>query len=468
MLFNSVEFLFLFLPATLIAFAAARRYGERASLALLLLASLIFYSAWNWRYTPWLLASVVTNFALAKVLEKHKSPAILWSAIALNLAPLIWAKYAPWLGAMAGLNIQATELPLGISFVTFLQIAFVVDVWAGRTKAVRPLPYCVFVTWFPHLISGPILRYAEISPQLARVNESHPRRDEQIARALLLILTGLFSKVVIADTVAVYVDPLFARAQVLVWWEAWTAAIGYSVQLYFDFAGFCSVALGVSLLFGIRLPINFNSPYRATSVTDFWRRWHISLSTWFRDYVYVPMGGNRRGRAREFVALVTTFFLAGLWHGAAWTFVIWGLLHAAMIVVHRTWTRARMSMPDAAGQLLTVLGVVLAWVPFRAANMSDALRIWEAMAGLHGFAAPAGIAALGDYLPGFIRFVPVPGLSGSELIILLAVLCAAATLPNVNDWKLSPTPRWATALAGVALLVAFSLSRPTQYLYWQW
>lgn len=468
MLFNSVEFLFIFLPIALGAFLLARRHSNDATLVVLFCLSLAFYSYWNWRNTPLIVGSVIVNYFFAKALETSRSKRLLWTAIAANLAPLVWFKYAHWLGSLVGLDLPLQELPLGVSFVTFLQIAFVVDVWSGRVANVRALPYSVFVTYFPHLISGPILRYREISPQLGRLTERDPDRDERIARALLLIIVGLFSKVAIADTLTTYIDPLHARAQSLTFWDAWTAALGYSVVLLADFSGFCSVALGVSLLFGVTIPINFWSPYRATSITDFWRRWHITLGMWFRDYVYIPLGGNRKGWSREMAALVVTFFLAGLWHGAANTFVVWGLLHAAMIIVHRAWQRFGRPLPDGAGQVLTLLGVVIAWVPFRSSSMSDAIGIWSSMLGLNGFTLPDSLSVFRDYLPSFVTFVPVATLSGVELFVILAILGGMATLPNVNEWKLQPQPRWAAAMGCMALVIAFSLSRPSPYLYWQW
>ena len=462
MLFNSAEFLLIFLPTALIAFALARRSSQTAALVVLLCGSLIFYSVWTVKYTPALILSMLVNFWIAKRLQQQRSKRLLAAGIVVNLAPLLWIKYAHWVGGLIGVDIDAMELPLGISFVTFLQIAFLVEAWSGKLPPVHGLRYLVFVSYFPHLIAGPILRYGEIDPQLRKIGKVRVT-DEQIARAMLLIVVGLFKKVVLADKVGAVVDPIYASAATATFWEAWTAAIGYTVQLYLDFSGMCEIALGVSLLFGITIPLNFFSPYKAPTITDFWRRWHMTLSAWFRDFVYVPLGGNRHGLMRALAALLTTMLLAGIWHGAANTFVLWGLMHGVMLAAHKLWLRQPRRLPDWAGHWLTLGAVVLAWVPFRATSVSDTTSLWAAMAGLKGVALPDALAPLMPWLPATSMRV-----SGAELVVFATMLVILATAKNVHEWRLSPGLRWSAGVTTAAMAVGFSLSQPTTFIYWNW
>lgn len=462
MLFNSPEFLFIFLPLALLAFGVALRLNKAAALGVLLVASILFYSVWTFKYVPALLASMAVNYALGRALQSRPTRRLLAAGVALNLAPLLWIKYAHWLGGLAGVEIPVQELPLGISFVTFLQIAFLVEAWAGKLPPIHGLRYAVLVSYFPHLIAGPILRYGEIDPQL-RAPKLLGTDDARLAKALLLIVVGLFKKVVLADWIGSIVDPIYANPESATLWSAWTAAVGYTCQLYLDFSGMCEIAMGVSMLFGVTIPLNFWSPYRAKTVSAFWRQWHMTLGAFFRDFVYVPLGGNRRGQARAAAALMITMVLAGVWHGAANTFLLWGALHGAALVAHKQWQSDGLRMPAPAAHMLTLLFVVCTWVVFRAASVEDATHLWKAMLGLNGLVLPAALAqSLG------MEGSSVGALTGVELIAFVAGLAMLASLPNVHEWTLRPRPRWGAAMAAGALMVSFSLSKPTTFIYWTW
>jgi D-alanyl-lipoteichoic acid acyltransferase DltB (MBOAT superfamily) len=259
------------------------------------------------------------------------------------------------------------------------------------------------------------------------------------------------------------VDPLFASASSLELWSAWTAALGFAVQLYVDFSAFCEIALGVSMLFGIAIPLNFFSPYRSTNITDFWRSWHMTLGRFFRDFVYIPLGGNRHGLVQSVAALSIAMFLAGLWHGAATTFVLWGLLHAALLAAHKLWRRSHFTVPRFPAQGLTLTCVIAGWVLFRATSVSDALAIWGAMIGTHGVLAPSAIASALPWLPAASE----SRMTGAELPLLIVMLVALARMRNIHEWRLSPTTRWAAFVGVSSLAAAFSFGNATPYLYFQ-
>ena len=351
MLFTSGEFLFVFLPITLLVFFAAARFaGKAAAAAWLAVASLVFYGYWRIEHTLLLVISIAVNYGFGEWILRARqggrpsARALLIVAIAINLAALAYFKYADFflrtVAELSGADIPllGVVLPLGISFFTFTQIAYLVDVHAGKVVERNPIHYALFVTYFPHLIAGPVLHHAEMMPQFRNAEIYRPYlRNFVIGLAFLLM--GLAKKVLVADSVAPVANMVFgAGADVpLAASAAWLGVIAYTLQIYFDFSGYSDMAVGLSLLIGVRLPYNFNSPYQAWNITEFWRRWHMTLSRFLRDYLYVPLGGNRHGRARRYVNLMLTMLLGGLWHGASWTFVIWGGLHGAYLVVNHGW-----------------------------------------------------------------------------------------------------------------------------------
>jgi D-alanyl-lipoteichoic acid acyltransferase DltB (MBOAT superfamily) len=483
MLFNSYIFIFGFVPLTLIGFLIIGRRSPRHATAWLALASLTFYGWWYPPYLIILAVSILFNYGAGIILARSMGPTrnlLIIGAIAVDLAALGYFKYANFLignfVTMTGLDLTPVTiaLPLGISFFTFTQIAFLVDCGRGEVREVDFGRYVLFVTYFPHLIAGPIIHHKDIMPQFAR-KETYRFIPTNFSIGIIIFLIGLFKKVFLADTVAPIATAVFDSADhgglpTLI--EAWTGALAYTFEIYFDFSGYSDMAIGLSLLFNVRLPINFNSPYRATSIIDFWKRWHISLSTFLRDYLYIPLGGNRRGRVRRFLNLFLTMLIGGLWHGASWTFVVWGGLHGLYLMINHAWRGLSLpAYPGARflGWLLTFLAVVMAWVFFRASSFSGALAVLSGMAGLNG-AAP---------IPGWPALV-----NGAWCGVLLLLVVA---LPNTQHWVSRwlagpdyfsarhpvsdadpwrwPHPVWALGLGLVAMLALINLSQPTVFLY---
>lgn len=391
MLFNSPEFVLGYLPIALAGFfLAGRAGGTRWALRWLVAASLFFYGWWNPKFVLLLAGSIVANYALSERIRRHPSRPWLISGIAANLALLGWFKYANFL-IQDVLRLHTPELdiflPLAISFFTFQQIMFLVESYRSERVGSGLLSYAAFVAFFPHLIAGPIVRPREIMPQLLAADLAVPRADH-IAAGMTIFLLGMAKKVVLADTFAHYSDVGFgaaAQGAPLSFVEAWYAAASYALQIYFDFSGYSDMAIGLARMLNVRFPLNFASPYKAASIAEFWRCWHITLSSFLRDHVYIPLGGNRRGEARRNVNLMVTMLLGGLWHGAAWNFVLWGGLHGLYLAVH---SRFRWRLPTVVGRALTLLAVVVAWVPFRATGLGATIVMLRGMAGCNGIALP--------------------------------------------------------------------------------
>jgi alginate O-acetyltransferase complex protein AlgI len=399
MLFTSGLFLFAYLPvAVIMFFALARLFGPGAAAAWLAFMSLAFYGYWMPAYLALLLGSIALNYfgGIAITRAGDRARAITAAFIIADLLILAFFKYYNFftdnLRAVAvPLPVLNVVLPIGISFFTFTQIAFLVDTYKGKARDARPIHYTLFVTYFPHLISGPILHHAEMMPQFAEERTYRPRLDN-FAIGLTFLICGLMKKVLVADSVSGIADHAFtaAAAGQVGPLHAWEGAIAYALQIYFDFSGYSDMAVGISLLLNIQLPYNFASPYRSTSIVDFWRRWHMTLSRFLRDYLYIALGGSRRGNVRRYLNLAVTMLLGGLWHGAAWTFVIWGALHGFYLVVNHgwRWLAGRMGglalpapLSGALGWVLTMLAVLIAWVFFRATNVAEAVQMLRAMAG---------------------------------------------------------------------------------------
>src|SRR5688572_12461679 len=400
MLFNSYTFLLLFLPVTLAGSFALARWRASAAALWLVLASFFFYGWWNARYVPLLAASIAFNYLAGQAIASHRAITARWIlglAVAVNIALLGYFKYAGFVGTNldalfgSGFQFEHVVLPLGISFYTFTQIAYLVDMYRDPARY-RPVPYALFVTYFPHLIAGPILHHREMMPQFEQ--PSGFRYDSgNLAAGLTIFAIGLFKKVVLADGIAPHVAPVFdqsAQGYAPTLLEAWGAALAYGLQLYFDFSGYSDMAIGLSKMLGIRLPLNFDSPYKATSIIEFWRRWHMTLSRFLRDYLYVPLGGSRHGALRRYLNLMLTMVLGGLWHGAAWTFVAWGAVHGLLLALNHCWRailrRVRIesrwlgASGRALGAALTFTAVFAAWVLFRAHDLPSALLILRGMA----------------------------------------------------------------------------------------
>jgi alginate O-acetyltransferase complex protein AlgI len=454
-LFNTQAFVLAFLPPVLGLYYAC---GSRAARqAVLVAASLLFYGLWDWRFVPALAGLTVANWAVARAWGAWRRDWILVGGVAMNLAVLGVCKYANFLGAnvaaLLGVGFVPFSiiLPLGVSFFTFQKISYLVDLRRGDRHVYGLLEFAAFVTFFPQLIAGPLVRHNEMIPQFQR-DPRGPAAWENLARGACLFTIGFAKKVGIADTLAMTCDPVFAAAAAgpVGLAAGWVGAAAYALQIYFDFSGYSDMAIGLALMFGLRVPLNFDAPYRAVGVRDFWRRWHMTLSRFLRDYVYVPLGGNRRGAGRQAANVVTTMLLGGLWHGAGWTFVVWGGLHGAALALESAGARAGWRLPRALGWGATLLFVVLAWVPFRAPDFATALRVYEGLLGASGV--------------GTVRIEAWPVLALAAAMAVLGPTSQQAALE-----RLRPAP-WVAGAAGLALALLLLLSggrTPNEFIYFQ-
>lgn len=497
MLFNSYEYIFIFLPLTLAGFFCIGARSHKAAAAFLAVASFAFYSWWDPHYVGLLAVSASFNFLVGRTLAARPNGRHLLLAVgvAANLVMLGWYKYANFfvetVVTLTGAEMLMDKiiLPLGISFFTFTQIAFLVDAYRGQAREYSPVHFALFVSFFPHLIAGPILHHKEMMPQFASDRPYRPHWDS-IAAGLSLFALGLFKKVVVADGIAPFANDTFAAAgsTAIEFFQGWSGALAYTLQIYFDFSGYSDMAVGSALLFGIRLPVNFNSPYKATNIIDFWRRWHMTLSRFLRDYLYVPLGGNRVGPSRTYINLMAVMLLGGLWHGAGWTFVIWGGLHGFYLLINHAWrnlfpggTVSRLG--KTAAWVTTFVAVVVAWVFFRATDTAAALAILKGMAGLNGFLLGEHHRA---YLGPLVPVIEQMGISfgvGARFSFLaatwiIACLVLVLVLPNTQQWILGegrrhaggqtgwfPSITWAVALGVVALVAIGFISGQSEFLY---
>jgi D-alanyl-lipoteichoic acid acyltransferase DltB (MBOAT superfamily) len=515
MIFNSYLYLLIFLPLAMLGFGAAARVKLRLGFAWLVLMSLVFYGVWNPDPTkPWspfyvllILGSCVGNYYFGRYLSGHKHTAkgkrILTFGVVANLGLLGYYKYA---GFLAGLtkwatgwpeNVPSIVLPLAISFFTFLQIAYLVDAFRGETEEYHFTDYLLFVTFFPHLIAGPLVHHKEMLPQFTRETWKH-HKWVNLSMGLSYLVCGLFKKVVIADNAAPIANALFGLAardeRALTFGEGWAAALVYAVQLYFDFSGYSDMAIGSARLFGIRFPLNFHSPYKADSIIEFWRRWHITLSRFLRDYLYIPLGGNRKGKGRRYVNLLLTMVLGGIWHGAGFAFLLWGLLHGLYLCVNHAWFALRKkrgwaALPKPLAIGLTFLFVVIAWVPFRAGGFEHGdsgstakaitvtKNVLSAMFGFNGFA-----------------FWPERGLSvvkDSHALRIIACLLICWFVPNTQQffrryspaldvrgfddnglgarrwWQWRPTGAWLAYTIVLLACVLATFDKLSEFIYFQ-
>lgn len=508
MLFNSWIFLLGFLPVTFAGFFLLGRRSPFLGAAWLAGASLFFYGWWDVRYVPLLLASICFNYGCSGLLDARAgSPRrrkwLLVAAIGANLTLLGYYKYAGFfVASLAGLLAQPLPalhviLPVGISFFTFTQIAFLVDTYRGQVRERCFVHYLLFVTYFPHLIAGPVLHHKEMMPQFA-----DPRivrlSAENIAAGASIFVIGLAKKVLVADNLAPHAATLFNQPGEPSLLLAWSGVLAYAFQLYFDFSGYSDMAIGLSRLFCVRLPLNFDSPYKAADIAQFWRRWHMTLSRFLRDYLYIPLGGNRHGGARRYLNLMITMVLGGLWHGAGWNFLIWGCLHGVFLGIHGAWSgmasRLQLPVQSACWRLIatgiTFVAVCHAWVFFRAPDLAGALAILDGMYGRHGLALPDALAphllalqpllaaiGLTFYLGGGTAFID--SWSWIAIAALLAFACPNTqqimrlvlpvpdARPATSHLAWQPSRRWAAAIAVLALASMLSLNRPAEFLYFQ-
>lgn len=448
MLFNSFIFLLLFLPFSLLVHWLAERFRPEWRLPLLLLLSFAFYSYWDWRFAPLLAASIGLNWVLARIFCQARLGWLITLAICVNLLVLGVFKYAGFFASfipgmtMKGVDVfgSGDALPLGISFFTFHHVMYLVDLRAGRAPQVGLVKYGLYIAFFPQVLAGPLVRWSEILHQFDGRPYARSDAAERFARGLLLLCAGLAKKVLIGDPLAAYVNPVFQEAAnggVITLVQGWQATLAFTFQIYFDFSGYTDMALGIALLFGVVLPQNFETPYRSLSLQDFWRRWHMTLSRFLRDYLYIPLGGNRHGLPLQIGALFITMALGGLWHGAGMTFVAWGAAHGLALGVGLLWRRAGLPMPATLGWLLTFLFVVFTWVLFRAGSFDAALRIYEGMLGLTsigaGFKWRAIAIAAAVALIGPTAWVAVHKAPPSRVLAVVAAIAFTLILFKIGD-----------------------------------
>lgn len=500
MLFNSVEFIFVFLPIVFAGFFVASYFrGQRTALGWLLLASFFFYGWFHVSYLSLLFLSLLLNFFLgdwlgrthAEVSTKHRKIA-LGAGVAVNLGLIGYFKYYNFflgsITAISGVSWSAEQvlLPIGISFFTFQQIAYLVDRFDTRSENPRFLEYSLFISFFPQLVAGPIVHHKDLLPQF---KEKKVYRFESAVffGGLTLFFLGLFKKVVLADQFAVYSDQGFnaaAQGTTLTLFEAWGASLSYTFQLYFDFSGYADMAIGLAAMVGIQLPINFMAPYRSTSVIEFWRRWHMTLSRFLRDYLYFPLGGSRNGRARRYRNLFLTMLLGGFWHGAGWTFVFWGALHGVYLMVNHAWRSLvrrtfgrdiQSPFYSCFGWSVTMFSVVVGWVFFRADNFGTGMVVLRGMFGFNGAELPSQVVGMVPFVERWISSGgtvanladgTVLGFVEMTFLLLLgfAIVLLGKTLSELSS-------RWRYVL--LCLTFAFTIQRiifnpeAAQFIYFQ-
>jgi alginate O-acetyltransferase complex protein AlgI len=518
-LFNSYQFIFLFFPVALTLHYLASFAGERARITALLGMSLVFYGAWDVRFLVLLVVSILVNFTIGGLLEKAvckhqhgKSNLLVSAGVASNLLVLGFFKYAHFVidnfNAATGTDFvfSAIILPLGISFFTFEQIGYLADIRRGHLYRADLLRYAVFVSFFPRLVAGPILRYGEIVPQLT-LNERPRWLSRDLAIGLTIFFIGLCKKSLLADGIAPYANSVFIAAtdgHSPELFLAWAGVLAYTFQLYFDFSGYSDMAIGTARCFSIVFPMNFNSPYKSASIIEFWRRWHMTLSRFLRDYLYISLGGNRRGPVRRYTNLMLTMLLGGLWHGASWTFAAWGGLHGLYLIVNHAWIAIadrssfarRLGLSgfgQGLGWLITFLAVIVAWTFFRAPTFDAAANILRGMVGWRGASLPFNFRSILQPIEPLLTSIGVVFGDGSatdfvKAWLWIAVLGAVALiLPNTQQvmslfnpvlevvepvhhkprlvW--TPSLGWAVAIGIAAFFGVISVTRVSEFLYWQ-
>ncbi len=498
MLFHSYFFVFLFLPIVLIGYALILKwFPARVGAAWLVVASLFFYSWKEPSHLLLLLCSILLNFLMGRWMSAAEGSSHrkfgLAVGVTFNLMLLAYFKYANFLvGSFSPELMQRLRLdivlPIGISFFTFQQIAFLVDSFRNQGGCKHLIDYALFVSFFPQLIAGPIVHHHELLPQFSKKNSLAIRKRNLLIGATIFSI-GLFKKTVLADQFSLFASPVFQAADAgasLTFAQCWIAAFSYTFQLYFDFSGYSDMAIGLARLFGIQLPVNFNSPYKATSIVDFWRRWHLTLSRFLKDYLYVPLGGSRKGRPRRYLNLMVTMLLGGLWHGASWTFVIWGFMHGLFLCINHAWSSLLGRVGKSAWQqsmtyrrsmtLLTFIAVVCSWLFFRAETFAGAWEMLGTMMGKHGFdfSCPEMNRRLA-ILWIAMGTVVVWGLPNTQQLMhrcrpALGFDAKSYRL-NLSRWQSlwtwKPSFVWAIIIAVMTAIAICMIDRPSEFIYYQ-
>jgi D-alanyl-lipoteichoic acid acyltransferase DltB (MBOAT superfamily) len=488
MLFNSHEFIFLFLPVTLVVYYwLVRRRFTVAARSWLLFASLFFYSWWNIRYLPLILGSILFNYSIGGLLAEYDDTrlrsvsrkGIFVVGLTANLLLLGWFKYMDFFISTAN-GLLGTELPLlkivlplGISFFTITQIAFLVDAYEGLVEERNLLSYALFVSFFPHLLAGPILHHKEMMPQFDRLRNKVVNW-KNLYHGLALFFIGLFKKVVLADAFSVWATAGFDGTAPLTLFPAWFASLSYTLQLYFDFSGYSDMAVGIGWLFNIQLPVNFNSPYKATGLIDFWKRWHITLTNFITTYLYTPIlrSFGRITFACSLVAVFLSMLISGFWHGAGWTFIIWGGMHGSGLVINHVWRKKKLHLPRIVAWLITFQFVNLSFVFFRAKTPAAALRVVEGMAGCNGVMLNNSLKKIALFRGSGVEFgrwlAPINGGDDTWVMIAIALVIVTACR-NSSELvaRLRPTRGWLAILLLTACWALMQMGKVSEFLYFQ-
>lgn len=470
MLFNSYEFLFIFFPVVFLVY----HFGVKRTwkVPFLLIASYYFYGHWNYKFLPLLLFSTIVDYLVGiqieKTNDKKRQKGLLYLSLVMNLGVLGFFKYSnffidnvnvvlDYCGIYRFDNIPNIVLPVGISFYTFQSLSYTIDLYRSHSKAYhRFTPFAAYVALFPQLIAGPIIRHTELVDQL-EISARERISIKKINRGLTFFIIGLSKKILIADTIAKAIDPVISMMDIVSTLEAWMCAFGYTLQLYFDFSGYSDMAIGLGLLLGVQFPQNFNSPYKSYSITDFWRRWHITLSSWLKDYLYISLGGNRKGKKRTYINLFLTMLLGGLWHGAAWTYVIWGGVHGGMLSLERCFNWDKKSptvFKHRMRVILTFFIVVIGWVIFRAENI-ELMMAW-----IHKLFVPHGPLT-------YRHFVA----RTRDRFAIACILATWIAFTQPNSTEIDNNDRWssfkAICLSLLFFLSLLFLAKDSPFLYFQ-
>jgi alginate O-acetyltransferase complex protein AlgI len=471
LLFNSYPFALGFLPVLILAYVLISQSPRNGLIPWLLIgASLFFYAWWNPAFLPLFLFSVAFNYSWALLLRQRaagqpvqsqaRRDAVLGVGIAVNLALLFYFKYRDFFVSSVDVALGVhwpmlhLALPLAISFFTFEQITYLMSAYRDEEGTHDFVSYAMFITFFPHLIAGPIVRYREIYPQFNR-RSSFRLSAENVAPGLMIFAIGLFKKVILADTFRKYVEPLYdGRLGTVAFSDAWGATLAFALQIYFDFSGYSDMAIGLARIFNVRFPENFNSPYQSTSLIEFWRRWHITLSFFLRDYLYIPLGGNRRGELRRNLNLFITMLLGGLWHGANWTFVIWGALHGGVLAINHFWRKLGIALPALVSWALTFLVVTIGWLFFRSATFSGAWAMLRAMVGFNGFSWGASYQSLDRHQ--YVR-----------ILIGLGIVLLCPNRQTIMEWDWASDYLYAGVFAVLTAVCLLSMANPPAFIYFQ-
>lgn len=484
MLFNSYAFVFVFLPLVLGVFFTLCYFKlQKAAQLSLLASSLAFYGYWDVRFLPLLGGSIVFNYFLGnRINEAKKTTAkkfYLYFSVIFNLSLLFYFKYLNFFISSTNyllgwqFDLVNVILPLGISFFTFTQIAYLVDVYQSKASPTGWGSYGLFVTIFPHLISGPVLHHRDMISQFDDAS-NYRWSSENFANGTFLFVMGMVKKVLIADNLIPFVSNAFDKGQTeIAFLQAWIGALAYMIELYFDFSGYSDMAVGLGLYFNVKLPINFNSPYQATSIIDFWRRWHISLSNFLRDYLYIPLGGSRKGEFSKFRNLVITMFLGGIWHGANWTFIIWGGCQGVFLVVNHLWRKLNIPMSNFLGHFITMFVFIVSLAVFRSHDLTSAYDMLKGLFGFNGLVLPRSYESALGFLKDYGVLFKTNHLSNArmkDLVMMIALLMVTFILPNSMYWKerfLKRPVLWGAISSAAFITCVLNLQGLTEFLYYQ-